>query len=537
MAQKNKQDIEIKRISQAAGVVGFFTLGSRILGFVRDMVIAYFFGTHVAADAFFVAFRIPNLLRRLLAEGSLTVAFIPIFTDYLKNRTRKEAFAMASVIASLLTKVLFVISVIGVIFAPLIIKLIAPGFTEPASKFYLTVMLLRIMFPYIFFIGLVALCMGILNTLGRFAAPAMAPILLNISMISCLVLLYDVFAEPITALAVGVIAGGALQLLMQIPYLQRVGFTFKWSPDIHHPAVKKLGFLMLPTIFGAAVYQLNILIGTFLASFLPTGAVSYLYYSDRLVQFPLGIFGIALATATLPSFSRFCSNRDMDGLRSTIAHALKLIFFITIPAMVGLIILRTPIIRLLFMRGEFDEKSLIFTSQALFCYTLGLWAFAGVRIIVPVYYSMKDTVTPVKIATISLVVNLILSILLMNPLAHNGLALATSIASMLNFVFLLIFFKGKIKQIPYKNILITLIRIIICSLFMGVVLYGLNMIIPVILNNYTGSLQLLIHVGCGMVFGILSYFIFSWFFGLKDMIRAVVRMVPEKITKKVLRQD
>jgi len=534
LAQKNKQNIEIKRISQAAGVVGFFTLGSRVFGFIRDMVVAYFFGTNVAADAFFVAFRIPNILRRLLAEGSLTIAFIPIFTDYLKNKTRKEAFAMASVIASLLIEVLFVISVAGVIFAPLIIKLIAPGFIEPASKFYLTVLLLRIMFPYIFFIGLVAFCMGILNSLNRFAAPAMAPILLNISMISCLVLLYDVFEEPIIALAVGVIIGGLLQLLMQIPYLRKVGFSFKWSPDIHHPAVRKLGILMLPTIFGSAVYQINILISTFLTSFLPTGSVSYLYYADRVVEFPLGIFGIALATAILPSFSRFCSNRDMDGLRSAIVYALNLIFFITIPAMVGLIALRYPIIQLLFMRGAFDAKSLVFTSQALFCYTLGLWAFAGVRIIVPVYYSMKDTATPVKFAIISLVVNIILSLLLMNLLAHNGLALATSIASMINFLLLVIFLRGKIAGVPYKNIIITLIRIIICSLFMGVVLYGINMIIPVILNDYTGSWRLLIHVVCGMVFGILSYFIFSWFFGLQDMIKAVIRMVPERITKKPL---
>ncbi|HHC24287.1 MAG TPA: murein biosynthesis integral membrane protein MurJ, partial [Desulfobacterales bacterium] len=328
---------ENARVTKAAGVVGAATFLSRIFGFVRDVVIAWFFGAGLSSDAFFVAFRIPNLLRRLFAEGSLSIAFIPVFTEYLTHHGKEEAFHLARSAMRLLSIILVITAVLGVLLAPLIILMIAPGFTDSPEKYSLTVLLTRIMFPYIFFICLVALCMGILNVLGHFAAPALAPVCLNIAIIFSAFFISPYMADPVTGLAIGVLIGGALQLTLQLPFLIRKGFYFWEKAVIFHPGVKKIGILMLPAIFGASVYQLNILVGTLLASLLPEGSVSYLYYADRLVQFPLGIFAIATATAVLPSLSRQAAAKDFDALGNTFAHAMKLVFFITVPSMAGLI--------------------------------------------------------------------------------------------------------------------------------------------------------------------------------------------------------
>ncbi|MBW2085623.1 MAG: murein biosynthesis integral membrane protein MurJ, partial [Deltaproteobacteria bacterium] len=295
---------EKEKVTRAAWVVSSATLLSRVFGFVRDMVVAYFFGTGLFADAFFVAFRIPNLLRRLVAEGALTVSFIPIFTEYLTTRSRDEAFALARATLTFLSIGLVVLSILGVVLAPWIVRIFAPGFTAVPDKFALTVLLTRILFPYIFFIGLVALAMGLLNALGRFAAPALAPVLLNLSMIASILLLKDYFDPPILALAVGVLIGGLLQVLLQLPYLIKEGSLLGFSFNFGHPGLRQIGLLMAPAAFGAAVYQFSVFISTLLASFLPEGSISALYYADRLVQFPLGIFAIALGSAVLPSMSR-----------------------------------------------------------------------------------------------------------------------------------------------------------------------------------------------------------------------------------------
>jgi len=285
------------RVAKAAWVVGAATFLSRIFGFLRDVVVAGFFGAGLATDAFFVAFRIPNLLRRLFAEGSLTIAFIPVFTEYLKKKSREDAVELACIAFTLLSIILVLVSFLGILFAPWIVKIIAWGFTKNPDQYGLTVFLTRLMFPYIFFISLVALCMGILNSLRHFAAPALAPVVLNICMIAAVFLFRGFFDEPIIALAVGVIIGGVLQLVMQFPFLARVGMKLKANFHFNHPGIRKIGILMLPAIFGAAVYQINIFVSTLLASFLAVGSVSYLYYADRLVQLPLGVFAIAIGTA------------------------------------------------------------------------------------------------------------------------------------------------------------------------------------------------------------------------------------------------
>ncbi len=428
----DEQHSENARVVRAAGVVGIATMLSRVFGFLRDMVVAGLFGAGLTTDAFFVAFRIPNLLRRLLAEGSLTVSFVPVFTEYLRNKTRQEALELANVTFTALSILLVAVSLLGVLFSPLIVTVMAPGFSRMPAQYDLAVFLTRLMFPYILLISLVALCMGILNSLRHFAAPALSPVVLNIAMILAALTLGGFFREPVVALAVGVMAGGILQVAMQWPFLVRMGVRLK--PDFHfrHPGLKRIGMLMLPASFGAAIYQINIFIGTILASLLPAGSVSYLYYADRIVELPLGVFAIAVGTATLPSFSEQAAEGRIDELKRTIAFSLRLILFITIPATIALIALRAPIISVLFQRGEFSLRSTELTAQALLFYAVGLWAFSVIRIIVAAFYSLQDTRSPMRAAICALVVNALGSIALMFPLQHGGIALATSLASAVN---------------------------------------------------------------------------------------------------------
>lgn len=342
---------EKKNVSRAAGVVGFYTFLSRILGLVRDMVLAFFFGTGMTMDAFVAAFRIPNLLRRLFAEGSLTIVFIPVFTEYLTTKTKKDAFDLARIVLTLLLLVLVCVTLAGILLAPWIVRIQAWGFGSSGVKYDLTLFLTRITFPYIFFISIVAFFMGVLNSLRRFAAPAAAPIFLNVGIIGAAYLLSPHLAQPIVGVAIGVLIGGMLQVVLQVPWIIKEGLKLfpLWQPD--HPAVKRIGMLMLPAVFGSAVYQLNSYIGTLLASFLAEGSVSWLYYADRLVQFPLGVFAIAISTAALPSLSTHAAKKDPDEFAKTLSHSLRLVFFIILPSMVGLILLGRPIIRVLFERG------------------------------------------------------------------------------------------------------------------------------------------------------------------------------------------
>ncbi len=467
------------QVTKAAGVVSGATLLSRIFGLLRDMVIAGYFGAGMASDAFFVAFRIPNLLRRLFAEGSLTIAFVPLFTEYLAKDGETAAFLFARSAMRFISILLAAAAVLGILLTPLIVRIMAPGFMASPEKLALTITLTRFMFPYIFFIGLVALCMGILNALGHFAAPALAPVFLNLAMIVAVLFLSPHLQHPVYGLAWGVLLGGLLQLVLQIPFLLREGVVFWEAASLFHPGLKRIGHLMLPAVFGAAVYQINILVGTLLASLLPDGSVSYLYYADRLVQFPLGIFAIAAATAVLPSFSAYAAVQDNKALSETFGYAMRLVFFITIPSMVGLILLREPIVGLLFKRGAFDAQTTALTASALLYYGIGLWAFSAVRIVVMLFYALQDTRTPVKMATISIFVNMILGVVLMWPLRHGGLALATSLASMVNFCLLVMALRKKVGLIDWRELLMSVRKTLFCSGVMGLaVFFGAVMLIP-----------------------------------------------------------
>jgi putative peptidoglycan lipid II flippase len=494
------------RLIKAAGVVGSATLISRILGFVRDAVIAWFLGAGFSSDAFIAAFRIPNLLRRLFAEGSLSSAFVPVFTEYIVQNDQKGAFSMARSAFRLLSVILFLVTIGGMLLSPWIVYLIAPGFD--AQKISLTVTLTRWMFPYFFCIGLVALCMGILNVLGHFTAPAVAPVILNISIIGSVFFIAPAMPTPVIGLAIGVLIGGILQVTLQLPVLVRKGFRFWESANLMHPGLKKVGILILPIVLGGAVYQINIVISTLLGSLLAEGSVTYLYFADRLVQFPLGIFAIAASTAILPTLSRHAAAREFDELKNIFGHALKLVFFITIPAMVGLIVLREPIVVLLFQRGEFDATAAQLTTQAVLYYSLGLWAFSAVRIVVAIFFALQDVRTPVRIAIISIFANIFLGVILMKPLAHGGLALATSLASMLNLILLVHALRDRLGSFGWKNIVQSTGKVIFCSLVMGIGVWASAWIlIPLESRTFYG---LLIGVIASIAIGLCIYGIASF---------------------------
>ncbi len=435
---------EGSQVARPAGTIAFFTFLSRILGLVRDMVVAYTFGAAAHADAFFVAFRIPNMLRRMVAEGAFTASFLPVYVDYLENRDPAEAGRVVDIVFTLLSIILLCVTVLGVVFSPWIISLFAPGFLESPEKFELAVSLNRILFPYLFFVSLVALCMGVLNAHGHFAAPAASPILLNVCMISGALFLSRRCDPPIYGLAFGVIAGGLFQLLLQVPALTAKGLRFRFDLSFRHPAVNRIGRLFLPAAFGAAVYQLNLFVGNLLASFLPGGSISYLWYATRLLEFPLGVFGVALATAAFPSLSKESSRKDSIRFLEILEETLALITFVTVPAMIGLVVLRMPIVEVLFQRGAFDAFTTRQTADALFFYCLGMWPIAAGRVVVSAFYSVQDTRTPVRLSLVAFVANVVLSLLLMGPMRHCGLALANSLSSLLNAAMLFFCLHGRL---------------------------------------------------------------------------------------------
>jgi putative peptidoglycan lipid II flippase len=519
---------ETHKITKAATTIGIGTFLSRILGFLRDMVIARFFGAGIAADAFFVAFRIPNLWRRLVGEGSLTISFIPVYTEYLTQRSEEETREVTHIAFTIAGVVLLVLTILGVLFSPILIRIIAPGFIRIPEKFQLTVMLNQIIFPYLFFMGFFALCMGILNSLRHFFAPAIAPIFLNISIIASVFLFYHAFQKPVMTLAIGVLAGGVIQFLFQIPFLMKKRISFRFNFNFRHPAIKRIGFLMIPGLIGTGVYQLNVFIDTIFASFLPSGSVSYLYFADRLMEFPLGIFAVAIGMASLPSLSGLASQGKVEELKETISFTFRLVSFISIPAMVGLIALKTPIINLCFQRGLFDYSATVMTAKALLFYSVGLWAIAGVRTIVPSFYSLQDTWTPLKIALICLGANVILNSILIYPLKHAGLALATSLSSTLNLILLSRKLNMKLGGMDLRRNIKSLFLILFCSLPMGLVSYLICS-----LGNWstTGNIvEKVLFLVIGILLGLGIYLVCSYWVKNEEMV-FLLKMIKKRDRK------
>ena len=426
------------QVVKALGGIASATLLSRLLGFVRDMVVARAFGAGPITDAFFVAFRIPNILRRLLAEGALSTAMIPVFTDYMARDDRPALHRMLRAVLGLSLLALTVTTVLGILFTPAVLHAIAPGFMNDPAQAALAVLLTRIMFPFLLLVGLAAIATGILNSHGRFFASAIGPAVLNVGMIVAVPLLARRLEPPIASLAIGVLAGGVGQLVVQLPSLAACGLLVAPSLDLRHPAIMRITRLLLPSVFGLAAVQLMVFVNTLLASLLPLGSISYLYYADRVMEFPLGVFGIALASASLPVMSRHAAARDHRALAETLSFALRLAFYVSLPATVGLVVLRTPIVRVLFERGRFGAAETAATAEALLWYALGLAGFAGSRIVAQTFYARSEAATAVRWGIVSIVANVVAALALMGPLGHSGLAAAASVGAYVNLISLLV---------------------------------------------------------------------------------------------------
>lgn len=500
---------ELSRVARATSVVGSLTFLSRVTGLARDITIGYLLGAQSAADAFFVAFRIPNLLRRLTAEGALSAGFVPVLSDCLVNRGRRDVIEASRVIGTFAVLFLVLLTVSGLLLSGPLTRLFAPGFTATSEKFALTIWLVQIMFPGIFFVSLVAFAMGYLNTFRHFLAPAVAPVLLNLSIITSAFLLIPLLAQPVVALAYGVLFGSIAQFLFQIPFLRRHGFSWRPSLDFRNAALMKFLRLMGPAVVGAAVYQLNVLVSTILASLLEAGSVSYLYYADRLLQFPLGVFAVAVGTAALPSFSSLAARNDLPGLKATLCHSLRIVNFISIPASLGLMVIAVPAFSLFFQRGAFEAVDVFASARALVFLAIGLWAVSATRVLVPFFHAMQDTRTPVRVAFWTFVLNLCLSLALMGPvdvsvgentfarliaalaqgvgiinLSYAGLALANSVSATFQFAALMWLVTRRVGGFQWGDYLSSLWR----NLVAAVVMAGPLLLLAGRMNWNAGSL-------------------------------------------------
>ena len=492
-----------KSIAKSASIISLGTILSRILGFARDVTIACLFGTSYAAEAFFVAFRIPNLLRNLLGEGAINSAIVPVFSEYLVEKDKEEFFRLVNVTMYLFILALGLLTVCGIIFSPVIVKLIAPGFAKDALKLDLTIRLTRLMFPYLILIGLTAYSVGTLHTFKSFTSGAISPAVLNIVLIISTIIGSIKLQEPVLGLAIGVVIGGILQLIIQIPPLFKKGFRFKKVFNFSHPGLKEIGRLLLPRVFGSAVYQVNIFVDSICASFasiVGSGAIAAVYYSNRIIQFPLAIFGIALASAVLPSMSNSVIKGNSEELKSILSFSLRKIFLSMIPASFGLIVLSKPIIKILFQRGQFDSYSTAITSYTLLFYAVGLFALGAMKILISCFHSLKDTKTPVKVAGICLIINIVLNLILMFPLKVGGLALASSISAIANFVLLFYILRKRIGDFVGKGFVIYISQICLVSLVMSIAVF--------LIWNYSSVfneiLKLAVTICCGFACFVLG---------------------------------
>jgi putative peptidoglycan lipid II flippase len=421
-----------RQLTKSASTVGFMTLLSRIAGFVRDILVAAVFGANAAYDAFLIAFKIPNFMRSLLAEGAFSQAFVPLLSEYHTKYGQDEIRRFIDRVSGSLTIVLLLVVFLLMFGAPVVIRVFAPGFEVGGERFTLAVQMLHITAPYVFFISLTAFCSGILNTFNRFAIPAFTPIVLNLSMIGTTLWLRGYLDEPITALAYGVLLGGVLQLAIQLPFLWHMHLLPRFKLGFTDPAVKRLLKLIAPLVFGASIVQVNLLIITIFASFLPAGSVSWLYFAERLMQFPLGVFGIALATVVLPHLAKQHAKKETGNFHGVLDWALKCVCLISIPAALALIVLAKPILTTLFQYGQFTPFDVMQAQGALVAFGFGLSAFIFIKILAAACYARQDVKGPVRIALICLFVNVGLNAIFMQYLAHVGLALATTLSALIN---------------------------------------------------------------------------------------------------------
>lgn len=501
-------------------IVSFMTLISRVLGLVRDVVVANFIGAGAAADVFFFANRIPNFLRRLFAEGAFSQAFVPVLAEVKAKHGDDAVRELLAKVAGSLGIVVTVVTLFGVIASPLVAMLFGMGwFVEwlndgpDAHKFELASLMLKITFPYLWFISLVALSGAVLNTYNRFAVAAFTPVFLNIAIIACAVYMAPTLDEPAMALAWGVFIGGVVQLLFQLPFLAKAGLLVWPRWGWRDENVTKIRKLMLPALFGVSVSQINLLLDTVIASFLLTGAVSWLYYSDRLIEFPLGLFGIAIATVILPNLSRHHASANTARFSQTLDWSLRFVALFGIPAMAGLIVLSQPIIALLFMRGEFSQNDVLMVSYSLIAYSTGLLSYMLIKVLAPGFYARQDIKTPVRIGIIAMVANMVFNLLLAPFLSYVGLALATAMSASLN-AFLL--YRGLKLAGVYqlsKTSQVFLLKLVLASSLMAALLYWQTPTLAQWVQlSFTVQLWRLITL-CGLA--VAGYFLLLWLLGVR----------------------
>ena len=459
---------------RALATVSSMTLLSRILGFVRDFVIARGFGAGMATDAFFVAFRLPNLLRRLFAEGAFSQAFVPLLGEYRGRRGEDETKHLVNRTATALFLAVLLVSLLGIVATPLLIYISAPGFSADADKFALTVELTRITFPYIVFMALVALSAGILNTWNRFAVPAFTPVMLNLAMIGGALFLAPYFDRPIEALAWSVFLGGALQLAIQLPALKKIGMLPRFDLALKDEGVRRILKLMGPAVLGVSVAQISLLINTIFASFLPSGSVSWLYYADRLMEFPAGLLGAALGTILLPSLTRSHATDDHAEFSALLDWGLRLTLMLTLPAALALAMLAVPLISTLFQHGAFGANDVLQSRSALVAYSVGLVGLILVKILAPGFYARQNIKTPVKIALITLAATQLMNVAFIGWLRHAGLALSIGLASCLNAALLLRGLRAGGAYVPRKGWATFVVKIAIALVVMGLALWFLT---------------------------------------------------------------
>jgi putative peptidoglycan lipid II flippase len=471
---------QVRHVSERAspfrsvGTVSGLTVVSRITGLARDVVFAALFGAGLASDAFTCAFTIPNVLRRFFAEGALSIAFVPVFSEFRARRPPEELRRLIDVTLGWFLAVLVVVVGLGVLASPLLVRLFAPGFGPDKTE--LAIFLTRVMFPYLMFVGLTALATAILQTHDHFAAPAAAPTLLNLSQVACALALAWALDPPILAMALGVLAGGLLQLGLQVPFLFRLGLRPRPRLTRGEPAVRRMLTLMGPAAFGLAVYQINILVSRALASLVSEGAMTHIYYSDRFLELPLGVFAVAVATVSLPSLSLQAAQGDLEKLKDTLRQAWRLTLFVCLPAMVWMAICRVPMIGTLLQRGSFGPDDTLMTSQVFLAASFGLWAIAAIRNTVPAFYALQDIKTPVAIAFVAFLVNAGLGAALMFPLGAPGLTAANSVSSVLNLVLLLVFLRRRVGPLGLAGVGRALLKVLGASLAAGAACWPITLL-------------------------------------------------------------
>ena len=448
------------------------TLLSRVFGLLRDIVIARLFGAGMGTDAFFVAFRIPNFFRRLFGEGAFAQAFVPVLSEYKQQRDESEVHNLVDHTTATLALILIGVTIIGVLAAPVVIYVFAPGFSDDNGRFDLAVDMLRLTFPYLLFISLTAMAGAILNTYRQFAVPAFTPVLLNLALIGSAIWLAPYFepAVQITALAWGVLIAGIVQLLFQLPFLMRLRLMPRPFTGRDSDGVKRIFKLMLPTLFGVSVSQINVMIDTLIASFLVSGSISWLYYSDRMMEFPLGVFGIALATVILPQLSEKHADGNNRDYSLTLDWGLRWVWLVCLPAAVGLAVLAMPIMVTLFQYGSFGAEDAAMAARSLMAFAVGLPAFVFIKVLASAFFSRQDTKTPVKAGVAAMVTNIVLNLSLVGLLAHVGLALATSLAAMVNASLLFFWLKKQRAYEAQAGWTALLLRIVLATVLMALVI-------------------------------------------------------------------